>query len=78
MTAPDKEPLLFSRVTYGAMILAAIGSLTAIPFGMRYPIVKALSDFLFVWMIIFAGAILARLIERSLANSQIKGAMQQD
>jgi hypothetical protein len=57
MTAPDKEPLLFSRVTYGAMILAAIGSLATIPFGMRYPMLRAFSDILFGWMMISVVAI---------------------
>ena len=78
MAATNKAPLLFSRVTYGAMILAAIGSLATIPFGMRYPMLRAFSDILFGWMMISVVAILARLMARSLADSQIKSAVQQD
>ena len=72
MTAPNKEPLLFTHVTYTAMVLAATGMLVATFLGMRdpSPMLRYYSDTLLGWMAIACAAILVRLISRLWGSRQ--------
>ena len=60
MAAENKEPLLFSRVTYGAMIVAAVGLLATVVYGMTDPMLRLYAEVLLGWMMIALVAIWAR------------------
>ena len=61
MTATPKEPLLFSRVTYGSMIVSAVGLLTTIAYGMGDPMLRTFAEVLLGWIMIALAAFWARL-----------------
>ena len=61
MATTNKEPLLFSRVTYGSMIFSAVGLLATIAYGMTDPALRVFAEGLLGWMMLALAAIWARL-----------------
>ena len=64
MGATDQEPLLFSRVTYGAMILSAVGLLTTVAYGMGDPALRVFAEVLLGWIMVALAAVWARITAR--------------
>jgi hypothetical protein len=82
MAATNKEPLLFSRVTYGSMILSAVGLLATVAYGMGDPMLRVFAEALLGWIMIALVAIWARLTAKWLRTmdaeiAQIESAAQQ-
>lgn len=82
MTAANKEPLLFSRVTYGSMIVSAVGLLATVAYGMGDPMLRVFAEVLLGWILIALVAIWARLTAGWLHTmdakvAQIESAAQQ-
>jgi hypothetical protein len=61
MAATSKAPLLFSRVTYGSMIVSAVGLLATVAYGMGDPLLRVYAEVLLVWILIALVAIWSRL-----------------
>lgn len=61
MVSTNKEPLLFSRVTYGAMIVSAVGLLATVAYGMTEPALRVFAEGLLGWIMLALAAIWARL-----------------
>jgi hypothetical protein len=61
MAATNKAPLLFSRVTYGSMIVSAVGLLATVAYGMGDPLLRVYAEVLLVWILIALVAIWSRL-----------------
>ena len=72
MAATNKEPLLFARVTYGSIIVGAVGLLTTVAYGMANPALRAFAEVLLGWMMIAIVAIWARLTARWLSTMDAK------
>jgi len=82
MTTTDKEPLLFSRVTYGSMIVSAVGLLATVAYGMGDPMLRTFAEVLLGWMMIAIAAFWARFTAGSWTEmdtkiAQIKSSAQQ-
>jgi len=72
MVVTHKEPLLFSRVTYGCMILSAVGLLTTVVYGMRDPMLRVFAEVLRGWIMIAMVALWARIAARWLGAMDAK------
>ena len=62
MAATNKEPLLFSRVTYGSMIVGATGLLTTVVYGVGDPSLRMFAVVLLCWIMIALAAFVARIV----------------
>ena len=83
MTGTDKEPLLFSRVTYGAMAVSAVGLLVTVAYGMGDPALRVFAEVLLGWIMVALVAIWARITARwwramDAKVSEIENAAQQN
>jgi hypothetical protein len=61
MATTNKEPLLFARVTHGAMIVGATGLLTTVAYGMGDPMLRLYAQVLLGWIMIALAAFGARI-----------------